>query len=187
MVLRTSQARAPEPNVGQDEMMKKKTWLIIFGLLMAAVPARADVVWPALFLETRLVTWWAISAGLVAEYLFIRHLFGFGIKKSLLADVSINAASTLLGILLIPIAGIAWEFFPGIILYKVFNVGTFNPGTWVATFLMAVAINAALESLVIRWVFKTKVGKRGFWGLFLANAISVGIAFGSLFVMWPEM
>jgi hypothetical protein len=31
------------------------------------------------------------------------------------------------------------------------------------------------------------VGKRGFWGLFLANGISVGVAFGSLFVVWPEM
>ena len=98
-----------------------------------------------------------------------------------------NFASTLLGILLIPIAGLAWEFFPGSVLYRIFDVGTFNPGTWVMTFLFAVAINAALESLVIRWAFKTKLGKRGFWGLVVANAVSVGLAFGSLFVLWPQM
>jgi len=139
-----------------------------------------------MFLETRLVTWWAIATGLVAEYLFVRQLFGFGVKKAILADVCMNAASTILGILLIPIAGIVWEIFPGIVLYKVFNVGTFNPGTWAMTFFFAVAINAALESLVIRWAFKTKVGKRGFWGLFLANTVSVGVALGSLFVLWPQ-
>ena len=168
-------------------MRQRKQWLIVVALLMVALPARADVVWPALFLGSRLVTWWAIATGLVVEYFFVRQLFGFGVRKAIVADACMNLASTLLGILLIPIAGIVWEFFPGIILYKVFNVGTFNPGTWTMTFLFAVAINAVLESLVIRWVFKTKVDKRGFWGLFIANAVSVGVAFGSLFVLLPEM
>jgi uncharacterized protein (DUF697 family) len=158
-----------------------------FILLMAALPARADVVWPALYLESRMVTWWVIALGLVVEYLFVRKIFGFSVKQALVADVVMNIASVLLGILLIPAAGIAWEFFPGIILYKVFNTGTFNPGTWAMTFLFAVAINAALESLVIRWVFKAKAGKKGFWGLFAANAISVAVAFASLFVIFPEM
>ena len=168
-------------------MKQHKTWLTVLALLLVALPARADVVWPALYLETRLVTWWAITVGLVAEYIFVRQLLGFGVRKALLADVCMNFASTLLGILLIPIAGLAWEFFPGSVLYRIFDVGTFNPGTWVMTFLFAVAINAALESLVIRWAFKTKLGKRGFWGLVVANAVSVGLAFGSLFVLWPQM
>lgn len=168
-------------------MKLRKTCLVVITLLMVALPARADVVWPALFLETRLVTWWAIATGLVAEYIFIRYLFEFSVRKAVVVDVCMNLASTLLGILLIPAAGIAWEFFPGIILYKVFNIGTFNPGTWAMTFLFAVAINAALESLVIRWAFKTNVSKRGFWGLFTANVVSVGVAFGSLFVLWPQM
>lgn len=154
---------------------------------MAPLSAGADMVWPALYLESRLVTWWAIILGLAVEYLFVRQFFGFTVKTAVFADICMNLASTVLGILLIPIAGVAWELFPGIVLYKVFNIGTFNPGTWVMTFLLAVAINAALESLVIRWGFKTKVGKREFWALFSANAISVGVAFGSLFVVWPRM
>ena len=168
-------------------MKQKRTWLALSALLLVAAPARADVVWPALFLEARLVTWWAVTTGLVVEYLFVRKLFGFGTGKAILVDVCMNAASTLLGILLIPIAGIAWEYFPGILLYTAFDVGTFNPITWIATFLLAVAINAGLESLVIRWAFKTRVGRRGFWGLFLANAVSVGVAFGSLFMVEPQM
>ncbi len=169
------------------DMKQHKTWLMVLALLVVAVPARADVVWPALYLENRLVTWWVIGLGLVVEYLFVRQLFGFGVKRAVIADALMNLASTLLGILLIPIAGVDWEFFPGIVLYKVFNIGTFNPGTWAMTFLFAVAINAALESLVIRLGFKTKVGKRGFWGLFAANAISVGVAFASLFIVWPQV
>jgi hypothetical protein len=35
----------------------------------------------------------------------------------------------LLGIVLIPFAGILWEFFPGIVIYSVFKIGTFIPQT----------------------------------------------------------
>jgi uncharacterized membrane protein SirB2 len=97
-----------------------------------------------------------------------------------------NAASSLLGVFLIPLAGGAWEFFPGIMLYKVFNIGTFNPGTWLATFLFAVFINSALETAVLRYAFKQKPFKRFFWWLALANTISVGIAFGSLLKYRPR-
>lgn len=170
----------------QKRCNKYKIWPIVPALLMIAVPVRANLVWPALYLENRLVTWWAIAIGLAVEYMFVRRLFGFGVKKAILADACMNLASTLLGIVLIPIAGIAWEFFSGIILSDLFNVGTFNLGTWVMTFFFATAINAAIESLVIRMAFKTAVGKRGFSGLFMANAISVAAALGSLLVSWPS-
>lgn len=150
--------------------------------MLMAEPAHADVVWPALFLETRLFSVWPIIIGLIIEYLFLRQFFMLSIKRAVIADVLINAASSILGIVLIPIAGIVWEFFPGIILYKAFNIGTFNPGTWSATCLMATAINAAIESMALSKFFKCKIGKRGFWILFLANAISVGIAMVSLYL-----
>jgi hypothetical protein len=146
----------------------------------------ADVIWPAMFLEQRLFSWWAIGLGLVVEFFFVRWLTTLSLPMSIVADLSMNAASALLGILLIPLAGIAWEFFPGMILYKVFDVGTFNPGTWAATFLFAVFINAALESLVLRFAFRQKVDKRVFWWLCVANSLSVALAFGSLFVRPPE-
>src|SRR4029078_4473643 len=101
----------------------------------------ADVVWPALFLEMRLLAWWAIAAGLIVELFFVRWLTAFGWGKSIVADIAMNAASSLLGVVLIPLAGVAWEFFPGVLIYKFLKIGTFNPGTWAATFLMAVFIN----------------------------------------------
>lgn len=146
----------------------------------------ADVVWPALFLEQRLFSWWAISLGLVVEFFFVRWLTALSLRKCIIADLSMNAASALLGLLLIPVAGIAWEFFPGLIIYKIFNIGTFNPGTWAATFVLAVLINGALESLVLKYAFKQKVGKRVFWWLCAANSLSVALAFASLLARPPR-
>ncbi len=160
---------------------KMKFLLLSLLILLSAVPAHADVVWPALFLETRLFSIWPIVVGLIIEYLFLRQYFKLPIKRAVVADIVINAFSSALGIVLIPIAGVAWEFFPGIILYKALNIGTFNPGTWTVTYLMAAAINAGVESLALSKIFKSHVGKKGFRVLFLANAISVGIAMLSLY------
>lgn len=149
-------------------------------------PILADVVWPALFLEQRLFSWRAIGLGLVVEFFFVRWLTVLGFRMCIAADITMNAASALLGIILVPAAGFIWELFPGIIIYKVFNIGTFNPGTWAATFLFAVFINAALETSVLRFAFKQKTGKRVFWWLCVANSLSVSLAFGSLFIHPPK-
>jgi hypothetical protein len=83
--------------------------------------------------------------------------------------------------------GLVWEFFLGLLIYKLFNIGTFNPGTWVATLFMAVVINTFIERAALRRFFKQPVaGRRAFWLLFLANFLSVGLAFASLFVFMPE-
>jgi len=151
-------------------------------------PIFADMVWPALLLEGRILTWWAILAGLFVEYFFVRGITDLSFSRAGLADIAMNAASTLLGILLIPIAGIIWEFFPGIIIYKIFDIGTFNPGTWLATILMAAFLNTFIERFVLRKFFKQPVvGKRGFWLLFAGNAISVAIAFGSILYRPPAL
>jgi hypothetical protein len=143
-------------------------------------PILADVVWPALFLEQRLFSWWAIGAGLLAELLFVRYITQLTLGMCVVADIAMNAASSILGLILIPLAGIVWEIFPGLIFYKVCNIGTFNPITWVATLVFAAIINGALETQVLRFGFKQKIGKRGFWLLCLANAVSVGMAFYSV-------
>ncbi len=130
-----------------------------------------------------MVTWWSIGMGLLVEYLFVRQLTGFDIKKSIIVNLTMNVASSLLGIILIPLAGVGWEIFPGIVIYKLFNMGTFNPITWTATFFIAVFVNAWIENFVIKKVFKKNLGWRGFWWLALANAVSVGIAFISILVV----
>jgi hypothetical protein len=144
----------------------------------------ANVIWPAAFLANRLLSVWIISAGLLVEYFFVWRVTPLGAWRSIVADVAMNAASTVLGIILIPLAGIAWEFFPGQFIYEWLKVGTFNPGTWAMTFCMAVLINGALEVGVLRIVFQQPTDAGLFWWLCLANAVSVGIAMGS-FLIYP--
>lgn len=142
----------------------------------------ANLVWAGLVLESRLLAIPVILAGLVIEYFFVRRLTGFSVKRSLIADVTMNAASLLLGIVLIPLAGFAWEISVGSLLWE-FNsriIGSYHPINLTATFMIAVLINAAIENLVLRKIFKLEKDKAGFRWLCLANALTVGIALGSL-------
>jgi hypothetical protein len=164
-------------------MKRPESLAIGMSALLMSSAASADVVWPALFLETRLFSWWAIAIGLVAEYLFVRWLFRLSIRRAVVATVVANGISAIAGIPLIPLAGLAWEYFPGSIYMRVLNWGTFNPVTWAATFVIACLINTGIEALVYKKGFKLKVGRREFWWVFVANAISVGLAFITLFVV----
>ncbi len=157
-----------------------RNFILLIAMLLVPLPASADVVWPALYLETRLFSWWAIGLGLVVEFFFIWKVFALPPKRALIADLAANTASALLGALLIPLAGVAWEVFPGLAFYHLLNWGTFNPVTWGATFVFACLINAWLESYVLKRFFKLPFTRKTFLWLTLANAASVGIAFGSL-------
>jgi hypothetical protein len=152
-------------------------------LLLFLIPtsAFADVIWPAVILEGKILTWPSIAVGLVIEFLFLKFLFGFDFTKAILADITMNLASTVLGILLIPIAGVLWEF-----VNILFHIHTFNPVTWAATFLLAVGVNAGIESLVVAKVFGAKIGQLRFWGLFVANLASVAVALMSLIASEPK-
>jgi hypothetical protein len=154
----------------------------------SALTLIADMVWPALILEQRLVSVIPITVGLLTEWLALR-LGGFGLtwKRAAVIDIVMNLVSTVAGIPLIPLLGLAWEVFPGQVLYKFFNIGTFNPGTWVATFMMATLATTGVEAAVVRWGFKIALGWRRFGVLGLANSLSIAIAFVSLWLRPPQM
>ncbi|MCB9747942.1 MAG: hypothetical protein H6755_05975 [Candidatus Omnitrophica bacterium] len=155
---------------------------ILFLLVFQASPAFADVVWPAMFLEMKMLIWWVIAFGLIIEYVFLRIFFKMRILEGIKICIVMNFISTLLGIILIPLSGIAWEIVPGMIIYPIFNMGTFNPLTWSATFILAVLVNLKVESWTIIKIFKRKMQKREYFFLALANAFSVGIAYYCLFI-----
>jgi hypothetical protein len=155
--------------------------------LAAASSLLTDIVWPALLLEGRLLSTIPILTGLVVEWLALRFGgFGLSWKRAAIVDVAMNAVSTAVGVVLIPALGIAWELFPGSVLYKLFNIGTFNPGTWIATFVIAVLATTAVEAGVVRWGFKVPLGRRRFSTLCGANCLSVAIAFVSLWTHPPK-
>jgi uncharacterized membrane protein len=86
-----------------------------------------------------------------------------------------NLVSALLGLILIP--------FLGLIVVLPFPA-TFGVASWIVTFLVAVFINASIESLVLFRGFKQDLGKKELWLIWFANAMTVGIAFGS-FWLYP--
>lgn len=149
----------------------------IFALLMPFRPGISSTIAYHSEFEIRLITWWVIGLSLAIKYFFVRQLFGFSVKKAVLADFVMNFVSTVVGIFLIPYVGGIWEYLSYFI--------TFHLNAWATTYLIAVTINAIVESLVIRNVFKTKVGKRGFWGLFIANAISGAVALVYIYIAPP--
>jgi len=111
----------------------------------------ADVVWPALFLEMRLLSWWVILLGLLVEWPFVRLLTHFPWTKAFIADAAMNGASTVLGIFLRPIFRLfVWEPIGEATFYHRFNVGTFNPVSWAAAFLFAVLLSAVIDFLTLR-------------------------------------
>jgi hypothetical protein len=146
----------------------------------------ADLVWPALFLEGRLLTWWAIGAGLIAEFLVLRFWLKLSLEVAVVADIVMNVVSTIAGIVLIPAAGVAWEYFPGQFLNSLLNVGTFNPLAWTVTCLFAALLNSLIEGTVLRSVFGIEFRKMVFVALFVGNTVSVALAMGSLLVAPPE-
>lgn len=144
-------------------------------------PIIANAIWPALFLEKHLVAQWPILIGLAIEYLFVRRLTMLFPIKALWADIAMNGASALLGIFLVPFAGLVWEFFPGLILNFFFHSVTFDLDRWIATFFIAVAMNAIVEWFVLKRFFKqNQLGLQAFWILYIANALTVAVAFASL-------
>jgi hypothetical protein len=155
---------------------------------VSRTPLYADMVWPALVLEQRIMSVVPIMAGLVTEWLAL-WFGGFGLswRRAAVIDVVMNAVSSALGIALIPALGFVWEVFPGAVLYRLFNVGTFNPGTWAATFVIAVLATTAIEAAVVRWGFKVPLDRRRFWILCAANCVSVAMAFASLWIHPPRL
>lgn len=184
----SAQARArPPAALAQDvqrhvEMRRRVSRLLTAGavVLLASTYARADVVWPALYLESRLLSLWAIPAGLAVEFAFLRWWLGFATRRAILADVTMNGVSAATGIVLVPIAGLAWELVPGQWVNSTFDVGTFNPISWTATCALAVLINTAVEGIVLRYGFKALLTRWRILGLAATNAVSVGLALASL-------
>jgi hypothetical protein len=146
----------------------------------------ADVVWPALFLGSRLVGLAAVSVGLVVEFGALWLVLKLPWRRALLADLVMNFVSVVPGTAILAAAGIGWEYFPGSLLYRWLHVGTFNPVTWAATYLMAVAINAALEAATLRILFKVPFTLKVFVTLIVANAASVAIAGVGLYIRPPR-
>lgn len=160
----------------------RRAAVVAAAAIAASVPAtaHADMVWPALLLEFRLLSLPVIALGLLVEAAVLRSGFGMRWSRAVFAACVVNAASTALGVVLVPLAGLVWEIFAGFVVYSLLPLGTFNPFGWIATFLVAVAVTTGLEVVCLKQAFGVPPTRRT-WKLWaLANAASVGLAFAGL-------
>lgn len=155
-------------------------------MLLPAV-AYGNVVWPALYTETKVSSLPIISLSMVLEYLVIRQLFKRSIKESVLYTITANVASGLIGLILRPLSGIAWELSLGMLIMWIFDWGTFNPVAWFFVPIIGGAVNASLELLTIKLIWKEKFTKKNFLSLWAINLITVGIATIWVVLYPPQM
>jgi hypothetical protein len=149
---------------------------IVGGVLLAPTAAHADVLWPGLFLEGGMLTLPAILVGLLIEIAILRFGFRLTWRRSVVAGVAVNGISTLVGVLLTPLLGMAWELFPGGLINDRFDLPEFNPVTWTATAILAALASTAIEGVALIRLFKIRFDLPR-WLLWLAaNAISTAIA-----------
>ena len=146
--------------------------------ILGALPT-GNIVWPALLLEDKLLTWWIILAGLLLEFIFVWKGLKCRAAKAVLATCTANLFSTLAGMLLIPLSGILIEVIlhiPHQLINSSFFM-TFGLLAWIGTFILATLVNVTLEG----WIYKLfklpfyYFGKT-FWYFAFANALSVAMA-----------
>jgi hypothetical protein len=147
----------------------------------------ANIVWPALYLVGRMNAVTPILAGLVVEFVFLRYATGLRGFRSVWADLAMNSASALLGMLLIPLTGLGWEFMAGVTIQPLFHVGTFNTATWIATALLAAAANAVIEGQVLKHFFGQPLSRRFFIQLAAVNLVTVSLGCLSLYLDPPKL
>ena len=151
------------------------------------VMAHANVIWPAAILESRILTWWAILAGLIVEFFFL-----FGVTdlrwKSLPVTLLMNFVSTALGVILIPLSGLMLTIFTGLIVSDIPRGGILarscNIIFGALSVALAAAVNAHIEHPVVRVFTKTMAKRELFYWLWAANLVSVALAAASL-IIWP--
>lgn len=145
-----------------------KSKLVIFAALLS-IPftAKANMIWPSVYIVGQYYTWYVIIIGLLIEFLAIKCFLKCSWKKSALIAVTINVISAIIGFLLIPISGIAVEF-----LTLPFGGGTFQLSHWILDYIAAALCNVIIEGLALRLIFKYSF-RQNFWWLLVANAISV--------------
>lgn len=156
------------------ERMRKATAAIL--LFLTPSLAFGNIVWPALYTETKVSSLPIIALSLLLEFLVIRALFNKSIKISASFVVAANLLSGLVGLFLRPLSGIAWELSLGQLVKWIFDWGTFNPLAWVFVPIIGGAINAAIELLTIKLIWKEKFTKKNYLILWAINWVTVGIA-----------
>ena len=159
--------------------MSIKIFIIAITLIMSvSLPASADVIWPALYIAKGMLSIKVIILGLIIELFFVKYFTKIDWKKASIVTFLMNLITTIIGIIFIPLSGLASEFVFDFVFhaYDKFGIGTFHWSHWLTTYLLVIFINTIIEGLFIKLTLKIKFIKI-FWWLLAANALSVFVCF----------
>lgn len=159
--------------------MKIKNFILGTALVIfITLPAKADLVWPSLYIAKGMLSVKVILLGLIVELFFVKYFTKTDWKKASIVTVLMNLITTILGIIFIPLSGLGSEFVFDFAFhaYDKFGIGSFHWSHWLTSYLLIIFINTFVEGLFIKLMLKLKL-KKTFWWLLIANSISVLICF----------
>ena len=156
--------------MGAKDFTKYFLLVTVFTIL----PAKADIVWPSLYIAKGMLSLKVIILGLIIETLFVKYFTETDWKKASLITILMNLITTVLGVVLIPLSGLCSELVFDFVFhaYDKFGLGTFHWSHWLVSYLLVISINTCIEGLFLKLILKLKL-KQIFRWLFAANAISV--------------
>lgn len=159
---------------------ERKRVAVLISFLLTIIPtvAFANVVWPTLYIVTGIMSWYIILAGLVIEFLFIKYKFRAKFLRAALMAITMNLASAIIGLILIPASGFITAIAVGFceIFLDAIPVDNFyGIFLWALSYIVTILCNVLIEGLTLKLVFKKRF-RRNFGWLFIANALSVLLA-----------
>lgn len=157
-------------------IVKSMAWLSAAFILPGV--AYADMVWPALIVTRQLVSAPVIALSLVLEAFTLWRFFGLTLPRSLWVSLVVNLVSALVGLALLPLSGVIWEFFP-ILTFNalgLWTLSTFNPLTWAMTFPIAVLITSCIELASLRRFYGLAADRRQKAAWVIANMLTIALA-----------
>jgi hypothetical protein len=122
-----------------------------------------------------------LGAGFFIKPLFTRRITGFPLGRLMVANTTMNAASSLLQTAVIPAAMIISLFLNRLVLTPIFGTDDYAPIIWLSVVSMTTVISATIEALVLRFVCTKRISPKAFSLLCTANAICVA---GALYWMY---
>ena len=154
----------------------KRSIILSMIYVLTTVIVSANVVWPALYAEAKIASIPIIAFSLIVECLFFKWLFKINYKEAIVYTFVANLLSGIAGFYVRPFFGLIWEVSFAQLIIKLFNWGTFNPVTWLFVPVIGGAINAFLELLAIRLIWKHTFTKRNYYLTWGINIVTVGLA-----------
>ncbi|MGQ1928033.1 hypothetical protein [Ornithobacterium rhinotracheale] len=135
-------------------------------MMLSILPS--NVIWPALYIaENLLKFWFLIIMTIVVEMFVLKYALGYSYLKSFVASLIGNLVSGLVGTFLMAFGMLGWHFIFDSILFD----SSFNLVNWVASYVLMCLGSVAIETLVIKLIYKEKF-KTLFKPLLIGNMLT---------------